>query len=62
MNHLVFKHEDENGVKVYNKKKELLGTISWYADWDEFVFEPEIAMIFSGGCLHEIIEQMKILG
>jgi hypothetical protein len=62
MSHLIFKHENENGVKVYNRKKEFLGEITWYADWDEFVFEPEISMIFSGSCLHEIIETMKTLG
>lgn len=62
MNHLTFKHEYENEVKVYNKKKEVLGVISWYAVWDEFVFEPEVGMIFSSSCLHEIIEEMKILG
>ena len=58
MGHLIFKHEDENAVYVYNRKKELLGKITFYMDWNEFVFEPEIAMIFSQGCLHEIQEKM----
>ena len=38
-----------------NRGNKLLGSISWYADWGEFVFEGKENCIFNVGCMNDII-------
>lgn len=34
---------------------DLLGTISWYAGWRQYVFEAEPGCVFSDGCLASVV-------
>lgn len=38
------------------KSKTILGYIRWYSFWRQYCFFPESPMVFSAGCLQEIIQ------
>lgn len=44
---------------VVNKSGDILGDIYFYTDWNQWIFEPEIATIYSWDCLCEISEMVK---
>ena len=44
---------------VVNKSKEKLGDIYFFKDWKKWIFEPEIATMFSWDCLKEISDMVK---
>jgi hypothetical protein len=67
MTHLIFK---ELGTSVSGKtiffnvfgyKMALLGTISWYSSWRQYVFEPYIGNVWSHDCLLELSQFIKSL-
>lgn len=37
----------------------LLGTIAWYGNWRQYVFEPEADTLFNDGCLEAIRKALK---
>jgi hypothetical protein len=48
-------------ITVSNKKKELLGTICYDDEWEEWVWEQESDIKMSSGCLQQIIDKIKEL-
>lgn len=53
---------EPNVYGVYNVKSSgLLGSIYYYEQWKRFVFEPQsdYVILFSHGCLKEIVNFMK---
>lgn len=47
---------------VFNKKYGTwLGEIAWYAGWRQYCFFPEPQMVFSSGCMEDIVEFTKQL-
>ena len=53
--------DDTNTYYVKNKENVDLGDIGYYKDWKCWVFEPDIAIIFSADCLQEIVDFIKKL-
>lgn len=48
--------DDYRIFNVYNRRKELLGYISWHKPWKRYVFEPCHLTIHSSECLDIISE------
>lgn len=40
--------------RVANRGGSFLGTVSWYAPWRKYCFEPLESLVFDAGCLREI--------
>ena len=51
--------DDPTLIKVYNKRKEHLGDISYYKKWKCCVWEQELCIMMSTNCLQEVIDYMK---
>ncbi len=49
----------EGFIKVFNKQGEKLGFISRNKEWKCWVWEQELAVIMSAGCLEEIVNYMR---
>lgn len=39
---------------VFNRRGPLLGMVTWYGPWRQYVFESEPDCVFNSGCLEEI--------
>jgi len=44
---------------IYDRGNSVLGRVLWYAGWRQYVFEPNVATIWSTGCLADV---MKFMG
>ena len=44
-----------------NKTKGILGTVTWYDDWNRWVFEGEAEAVFDHSCLTDIATFLKEL-
>ena len=60
---IIEKVETQKGIyyEVLNKKKEYLGLISFYRDWNEYVWEQKVGIIMSASCLIELSKFMEKL-
>jgi hypothetical protein len=59
---LVLQKEKTLVYDVRNIKSQIiLGTISWYSHWRQYIFSPWKEVIFSEGCLKDIADFIKQL-
>lgn len=48
------------GYKITNNKsKDILGRLSYYPTWKQYVFESEYGAIFNNSCLRDILDFME---
>ena len=52
----LFARDRNRPYSVKNKKGQLLGLISFYPDWNKYIFEPAANIIFDQSCLRDIID------
>jgi len=44
---------------VNNKSKSLLGMLSYYVPWKQYVFSSREGCVFNTGCLHDVLDFME---
>lgn len=54
-------YKDNTWACVNKRHRDVLGGVSYYPDWEEFVFEPTQGTVFSALCLADIYDFVRAL-